>query len=200
MKEQTESYFDMERYIALLFDEMKIKSNLVFDRVTGELIGFTDLGDPSLNYGTIEEESIASHILVFLLRGLCTNLKFPFATKNVTSHQTMSLFWEAVFILEKNCNLWLLTATEDGASTNSYFFRMHEGLDDEITDSEFCYRTINIWTRYQYIYFLSGVPHLIKTLRNCLFHSSFGESSRLLWNNVRYLLSEHISRIYYMDC
>ena len=52
LKEQTESYFDMERYIALLFDEMKIKSNLVFDRVTGELIGFTDLGDLSLNYGT----------------------------------------------------------------------------------------------------------------------------------------------------
>ena len=111
----------------------------------------------------------------------------------------MSLFWEAVFILEKNCNLWVLTATGDGASTNRCFFRMHEELDDEITDSEFCYRTINIWARYRYIYFISDVPHLIKTLRNCLFHSSFGESSRLLWNNGRYLLWEHISRIYYMD-
>jgi hypothetical protein len=32
-------------YIVLLFDEMKIRSNLVFDKITGQLIGFTDLGD-----------------------------------------------------------------------------------------------------------------------------------------------------------
>ena len=28
----TNGYFDIERYIVLLFDEMKIKSNLVFDK------------------------------------------------------------------------------------------------------------------------------------------------------------------------
>ena len=38
LKERTKYYFDIERYIVLLFDEMKIKSNLVFDKHTGELI------------------------------------------------------------------------------------------------------------------------------------------------------------------
>ena len=46
-----------------MFDEMKIQSNLVFDKFTGELIGFTDFGDPSINYGTMEKvDDIASHV------------------------------------------------------------------------------------------------------------------------------------------
>jgi len=48
----TNMYFDVQRYVVLLFDEMKIKSSLVFDKVTGELIGYVDLGDPEVNYAT----------------------------------------------------------------------------------------------------------------------------------------------------
>ena len=46
-KRKSERFFDVERYIVIIFDEMKIKSNLVFDK---ELIGYTDLGDEELNY------------------------------------------------------------------------------------------------------------------------------------------------------
>ena len=41
------SYFDVQRYVVLLFDEMKVQASLVMDKVTGELIGLTDLGDVS---------------------------------------------------------------------------------------------------------------------------------------------------------
>ena len=44
-----------KRYVVLLFDEMKITSNLVFDKFTGELIGYVDLGDPDINFGTLEK-------------------------------------------------------------------------------------------------------------------------------------------------
>ena len=65
MKIISNDYFDVERYIALLFDEMKIRSNLVFDKNSGQLIGFTDVGDPTLNYAELEEEdNLASHILL----------------------------------------------------------------------------------------------------------------------------------------
>ena len=40
----TKEYFDVERYVILLFDEMKVKSSLVFDKYTGELKGYLDLG------------------------------------------------------------------------------------------------------------------------------------------------------------
>ncbi len=33
------------RYVALLIDEMKVKEGLVFNKHTGEVIGFTKLGD-----------------------------------------------------------------------------------------------------------------------------------------------------------
>ena len=41
----TDTYFDVQRYVVLLFDEMKVMSNLVLDKVTGELLDFNDLGD-----------------------------------------------------------------------------------------------------------------------------------------------------------
>ena len=55
LKQQTNDFFGVERYIVILFDEMKIRSNLVFDKVSGQLIGFTDLGDPTLNYSSLQE-------------------------------------------------------------------------------------------------------------------------------------------------
>jgi len=76
----TNSHFDVQRYVVLIFDEMKILSNLVFDKVSGELIGYTDLGDPDINFGTLEKvDELASHVLVFLVRGICTDLKFSLA-------------------------------------------------------------------------------------------------------------------------
>lgn len=52
-------------------------SNLVLDKMTGELIGFTDLGDPELYFDILEKaDTIASHALAFLVRGMYTELKF----------------------------------------------------------------------------------------------------------------------------
>ena len=57
-------------------DDMKIQSNLVFDKVSGDLIGFIDLGDPMTNFANLgDEDSIASRALAFLVRGLYTDLK-----------------------------------------------------------------------------------------------------------------------------
>ena len=43
----------VEKYAILLMDEMKIQKNLVWDKHTGDLIGFVDLGDTELNYATL---------------------------------------------------------------------------------------------------------------------------------------------------
>lgn len=40
LESETSSYFDVQRYIVLLFDEMKVNANLVLDKATGELIGY----------------------------------------------------------------------------------------------------------------------------------------------------------------
>ena len=48
-----DKYFDVKRYIVLLFDEMKTGANLVYDKAIGELIGFVDLGHPDINFGIL---------------------------------------------------------------------------------------------------------------------------------------------------
>ena len=60
---------------------MKIKSNLVFDKHTGKLTGFADLGDPHKNFTSMdpEDEYLASHALDLYLQGICTDLKYSLA-------------------------------------------------------------------------------------------------------------------------
>ena len=202
LNEQTNSYFDVQRYVVLLFDEMRVMSNLVLDKNTGELIGFADLGDPNLNYGLLEKaDEIATHALAFLVRGVCTELKFClayFATTGVTAAQLMPLFWEAVGILESSCNLWVIATTSDGASPNRRFYRMHHSMDGDAGKSV-CYRTINIFAPHRFIYFFSDAPHLVKTTRNCLFHSGNGTCTRYMWNDGLFILWQHITQLFHQD-
>lgn len=65
-----ESYFDVQRYVFILFDEMKIMTNLALDKLTGELIEFTVLGDTYVNFVSLEKVyELATHALAFLVWG-----------------------------------------------------------------------------------------------------------------------------------
>ena len=109
LREKAISLTGIQHYVVVVMDEMKIQSNLVFDKHSGDLIGFFDLGDPMTNYASLGDEDImATHALTFLLRGMCSDLKHVIAyyfTENVTSYQLMSLFWKVVGVLELSLNL-----------------------------------------------------------------------------------------------
>ena len=126
---------NVQRYIVLMFDEAKIKSTIVWDKHTGQLIGFMDLGDPDLNFVSAEKEiPLATHMLVIYLRGICTDLKYPFAnfaTTAVTSFQLLPIPWSSVFYLEKACNLWVIAVVSDGASANRKFYKLHRKIGSE---------------------------------------------------------------------
>ena len=111
-----------QRYVVISMDEMKIKDNLVYDKSSEEFIGFVDLGDPILNYGSFEDTTkLATNVLVFYIRGVASKLKFPLAYINTTgakSFQIMPLFWKAVSILEITCKLPVVAIVCDGASSN----------------------------------------------------------------------------------
>eukprot|EP00795_Rhopilema_esculentum_P004055 gene4055-biopygen11871 len=88
-------YFDIERYVVLLLDEIKIKSNLVFDKHSREPIGFVDLGSDECNFACLEKaDEPATHTLAFIVRGLCTDLKFCLYRTSVTASQMMPIFWK----------------------------------------------------------------------------------------------------------
>ena len=196
LTEMTSDYYDVQRYVVISFDEMKIQSGLVWDKVTGELIGYVDLGDPDTNFAVFEKVELASHVLVLFVRGLCTDLKFAlanFCTQGRTSYALVRIFWKAVSILEMTCNLWVIAATSDGPSPNRKFFRLHFGLDGG-SGKNVVYRVKNMFAMYRYIYFFSDVPHLMKTTRNCLYHSGAGDCTRYMWNNGFELIWGHTAR------
>ena len=159
---------------------MKILSNLEFDKNNGEAYWFYIPWrfNKKLCFFWKTNE-LASHVFVSFIRGLTTNFKFSFsyfATKDVISVSILPRFWEAAFILEKTCNFWVIASTSDGADTNRTFYRMDKDLDGN-SQSEVCYWTIILYAKNRFIYFVSGPSHLVKTARNCLFHS--GMENRL---------------------
>ena len=71
--------------VCILIDEMHIKEDLVYEKHSGRLVGFVDIGDIN-NHLTKFEQSLdgdgtkaAKLMVVFMVKGLFSNLSFPFA-------------------------------------------------------------------------------------------------------------------------
>lgn len=123
-----------QKYVAVIYDEMHIRADLVYNKHTGELTGFCDIGDIN-NYLLEVEKSLendpkpvlAKSMLVFMVRGLFGPLKFPysqFSTKDLSGDLLFEPFWDVVYRLER-CGFKVVAATADGASPNRAFLRIH---------------------------------------------------------------------------
>ena len=165
LSKKTKNFMPHERFVTILIDEMKIQEDLIWDKYSGELIGFVDLGDCDINAATlIKPTELATHVLVFMLKSIVNPLSISlatFATTGVFSFQLMPIFWTAVRYLEK-INLKVISA--DGASPNQKFFRIHKFMDGD-AGKNVVYRAQNIYANdKRFIYFFSDVPHLIKDI------------------------------------
>lgn len=175
-----------KNYIVLLLDEMKVKESLVYDKYSCQVIGFVELDDINHQMSLLENQTtsslppIATHLLTFMVRGLFTSCKFPYAhfpTDCLSGDQIFPIVWEAVERLER-MGFKVIGITADGASPNRKFFHMHSSGSTDL-----CYKTRNPYTSEdRSIYFFSDVPHLMKTTRNCWSHSST-KGTRNLWVN-----------------
>ena len=107
--------------VGILIDEVHIKQDLVYDKHAGRLIGFVDLGNINNHFARFEEllsqddddpdtvaaashPSLAKSIVVFMVRGLFTNLKYPysqFPCSSLSGEQMFLPFWETVSRLER---------------------------------------------------------------------------------------------------
>ena len=161
-------FSNLQRYICLVCDKMKIQSNLVYDKYSGEPIGYVDLRNPDINYTTfVKGDELATHALVYYVRCIATDLKFClsyFATNGIKLYQIMSTFWSSMSILELTYQLKVIAAVSDGATPNRKFYRIHKFIDPLIGDvKNVTYKTVNIFNPERYIYFFVDAPHLIKT-------------------------------------
>lgn len=104
---------EFEKCVIMLMDEMHVKDELVYDKHTGSLIGFVNLGDinahllafeRSVTQKSVPAESLATTMMVFMVQGLLSSLSFPyvqFPCYKVTGKLLFNPFWEAVFRLER---------------------------------------------------------------------------------------------------
>ena len=171
---------DFQKIVCLIFDEVKVKEDLVYDKTCFKIVGFVDVGEVSNNLlelerlgkGNVQHQSIATNMLVFMVRGLFSGLNFPyaqFACNSLSADIIFPLVWACIKRLE-TCGFKVLACTADGASCNRKFFKMHDQA------ASLVYKTVNIYSDDKRpLFFFSDVPHLMKTVRNC-WANSFGHS------------------------
>ena len=187
---------EIQKHVVVAFDEMPIKEDLVYDKHTGKVIGFVNLGDVNNQLNALEIAcnsdkqkplEVATHMLALMVRGLVTRLQFPYAhffTAGVTSDFLFRTIWNAVQQLEM-CGFKVIGMTSDGASPNRKFYRMHEcGVAKHPPVHKVC----NPYSQEERrIYFFCDVPYLLKTTRNCWSHSFANGHTRELWVRDRVL-------------
>ena len=95
------------------------------------------------NCTTGSGRTVASHKLMFMVRGIITSLEFPYAqftTVGATADTLYPIVWEAVQRLEAD-GFKVVALTCDGASPNRKFFKMHGS-----NSTNLIYKTENIYS------------------------------------------------------
>ena len=186
-----ENSTDAHKMVGVMFDEMKVKSGLVFNKQSGRLVGFVDLGtlnsdldamERSLNNEvgiTTQHPELAGSMLVLMAcRIMKPSCVFPiaqFPTSSLSGVKLYPIVWDVIESLELS-EFKVFYVTCDGLSANRKFFKISKDVDK----LAFPFKTKNPYSPDRYVYFFCDVPHLLKTTRNC-FSNSFAHSySRML--------------------
>ena len=130
-----ESLPTWKKCVLLIIDEISVREDLVYDKHSDELIGFTDIGNINNHLLAFErsiDESVpvlADSMLIFMVRGLFLKLQFPYAMfpcKDLVGDLLFTPIWEAVFRLEK-CGFQVFICTLTHTSTYVYTFSLYSG-------------------------------------------------------------------------
>lgn len=109
---------DYHKLVMILIDEMHIKEELVYDKHSGRLVGFIDLGMVNNHLSRFEESlcgdddemgidaptQLANSMVVFMIKGIFTSLQFPYAhfpCSSLAGEQLFDPFWESVLRMER---------------------------------------------------------------------------------------------------
>ena len=98
---------EWQRLVILLLDEMHIKEDLVYEKHSGRMIGFTNLGDinnhllafeRAVEHNEDSEPVLAKSMMTFMVRGLFTPLWFAYVQypcAEMTGDLLFQPFWQA---------------------------------------------------------------------------------------------------------
>ena len=163
----------LAKYVTVILDEMYVKEGLVFEKSSGAIIGYSDLGDVNnilhdakrqFKNPNDHRRPLAKVMLVFMVRGLFTSMKFVYAQFPAASTKGADLFpiFRQVIFRLTRLGICVVATTCDGASENRRLFSLHDRANKMV------YKTTNVYSKHDDpVFFISDPPHLIKTIRNC---------------------------------
>ena len=128
---------EFEKNVSLIFDKMKIKSELVFNKITEKLAGSCEMVSKAMESQVATKKQslepgskrdIVKYVIMFMVRGIFSNLQYVFghfASEGFDSDQTCSCALETIQVLE-SIRPCVREITADGASPNGKYFNLHK--------------------------------------------------------------------------
>ena len=190
------------KWHVIMCDEMHISKNIVYHKRTGTFVGYVKISDvdQAVNelkayLDNIEEEQpeIATKVLSFMIKGICNSIKevvASYSMNKLVKEKLFKLTWNVITECERS-GVQVICMTSDGNSVNRAFFKMNTPIHP--TESGIVYDTWNNAAPDRPLYFMSDVPHLVKTIRNNFFNSRPYKNAKrcltlhgekILWNTI----------------
>ncbi|KAK3922593.1 Transposable element P transposase [Frankliniella fusca] len=198
-----------KKYHVLMMDEMYICQNLVFQKSSGQMIGYTSLDTIESEMKILEnlidateplesENTIASKVLVYMIKGVSNGIKevvATYAVSNLSANQLKDWTWHVIGDLEIH-GVAVVAVICDGSAVNRAFIKKHKPATQH--QSGIIFDTWNRASRGRKLYFISDVPHLLKTARNCLLNSRWDnrKSRRKMVKNGKKVTWDFVIKLY----
>lgn len=197
-----------KKYHVLMADEMHISQNLIFQKHSGKMIGYTSLDTLDSEVKVFEQymdnpdkelaSRVATKVLVYMVKGVSNGVKevvATFAVGDPSVSQMCEWTWKVIRALESS-GVWVIAFVCDGCSTNRAFIRMHEPATPN--ENGVVFDTVNIAAPHRNLYFIADVAHLLKTIRNCMLNSRWDKvkSRRRMVKNGKKISWDFIIKLY----
>lgn len=158
---------EMEKLCILLVDEMQMKQQLEYDKGLRHMVGYVSRETLTPDSKPYEREELASHVLVFMLRGLTSTWKQTVAylfTGQTTKKQPYWEFMQQVIRAAEDSGLRVQAITSDMGPVN---VALWNEVGIRSTKTILIPYIPHPVSTDRDLYFMADPPHLLKNLWNC---------------------------------
>ena len=159
---------ESDKLCVLLVDEMQLKARVEFDKGLRHIVGYVSPETLPADAATGADKELASHAMVFMLRGLTASWKQTVAYLFTGASIKRQPFWDFVKVVieaSEAAGFRIQGVTSDMGPANTALWH-HIGI--ESTRSKVTSAVLHPCAPDRSLYFIADPPHLLKNLWNCL--------------------------------
>ena len=153
LREKVQTMDPTDRCISLIFDEMALKSALVYNHRLDRIEGFEDIGELGMS------QFIADHALAFMVRGLHTKWKQPlgyFLTAGTVKPETLQTLTQSCLEKLEKIGLQTKVLCDQGPNNRCLL----QKLENVSTERPY------IVSNNKKVFVVYDPPHLLRNVRN----------------------------------